>query len=386
MTKRFVDLTDDTADADGYLAMWRGDASTGTARRRSIKTAILGLLSSASVSAFISALSANLSALAGLTSAASKVPYFTGSGTAGLLDLDTDGTLAANSDTKLATQKAVKAYADQLIAAADAMVFKGVIDCSANPNYPAADKGWAYRVSVAGKIGGGSGPNVEAGDLIICLTDSTASGNHATVGANWTISQTNLDGAVIGPASVTDSTFALFDGTTGKLIKSNSATQVATTLGGTAALVALLGANRPQFSAYKSSVTSDQTGDTTAYTVAFDTEEFDVGSNFASNTFTAPVTGNYRLTAYVYLQGLTSSHTTGDLAFVTSDSRNYFLASGPFGTQRDANNELMIGGTMVVPLTAGQSVTVRLRVNGGTKVVDIFGGAARTTAFSGNMT
>lgn len=111
--------------------------------------------------------------------------------------LDTDTSLAANSDTKVPSQKAVKAYADALIAANDAMVFKGVIDCSANPNYPAADRGWTYRVSVAGKIGGGSGVVVQAGDILICLTDSTASGNQATVGANWTVVQTNIDGALV---------------------------------------------------------------------------------------------------------------------------------------------------------------------------------------------
>lgn len=113
-----------------------------------------------------------------------------------LLDtaLDTDGTLAANSDAKVATQKATKTYVDQIVAAQDAMVFKGVIDCSANPNYPAADRGWTYRVSVAGKIGGGSGVNVEVGDILICLTDGTASGNQATVGAAWAVIQANLDG------------------------------------------------------------------------------------------------------------------------------------------------------------------------------------------------
>ncbi len=132
--------------------------------------------------------------------------------------IDTDGTLSANSDTRFATQKAVKTYADQLIAAADAMVFKGSTDCSANPNYPAADRGHTYRVSVAGKIGGASGVVVEAGDLYMCLTDSTASGTQAAVGANWVVSQTNLDGAVIGPASVTSGNLCVFSGTSGKLI------------------------------------------------------------------------------------------------------------------------------------------------------------------------
>src|SRR3954471_16266797 len=46
--------------------------------------------------------------------------------------VDTDVTLAANSDTRLATQKAVKAYTDAIVATTDAMVFKGVQDCSAN--------------------------------------------------------------------------------------------------------------------------------------------------------------------------------------------------------------------------------------------------------------
>jgi hypothetical protein len=143
-------------------------------------------------------------------------------GTAALLESDTDATLSANSNTRLATQKATKAYVDGLLAASDAVVFKGVIDCSANPNYPAADAGHLYRVSVAGKIGGAAGVNVEVGDTLLCTTDGTAAGNQATVGSKWNVIQVNIDGAVIGPASVTSGNLALFDTTTGKLIKESA--------------------------------------------------------------------------------------------------------------------------------------------------------------------
>jgi hypothetical protein len=62
--------------------------------------------------------------------------------------------------------------------------YKGSIDASANPNYPVAKKGDVYKISVKGKIGGASGRPVEAGDEIICNTD-TAAGTEAAVGANW---------------------------------------------------------------------------------------------------------------------------------------------------------------------------------------------------------
>lgn len=128
-------------------------------------------------------------------------------------------TALGTSNTKVPSQNAVKAYADALIGANDAMVFKGVIDASANPNYPAASAGHMYIISVAGKIGGGSGPNVEQGDMIICKTDGTAAGNEATVGAQWAIIQKNIDGAVTGPASSTTGGFPTFNGTTGKVVQ-----------------------------------------------------------------------------------------------------------------------------------------------------------------------
>lgn len=107
----------------------------------------------------------------------------------------------------------------RLLDVADALQFKGSIDAAANPNYPAAEAGHVYRISVAGKVGGASGVNVESGDTLTCNVDSSASGDHATVGANWSITQGNIDGAVIGPATAVDENLALFDTASGKVIK-----------------------------------------------------------------------------------------------------------------------------------------------------------------------
>ncbi|MGB3044531.1 MAG: hypothetical protein WBB98_15230 [Xanthobacteraceae bacterium] len=161
------------------------------------------------------AVASNAAALAGKAPLAS--PALTGTPTA-------PTAAASTNTTQIATTAMVQAALAAYIAAQDVLVFKGAIDCSANPNYPAADAGHVYRVSVAGKIGGSSGKNVEAGDVLTCITDSSSAGTQAAVGANWIITQVNLDGAVIGPASATDARIAVFDGTTGKLLKDGGST------------------------------------------------------------------------------------------------------------------------------------------------------------------
>lgn len=70
---------------------------------------------------------------------------------AGVLITATDLTGAAN--TNVPSTLAIKTYVDGVATANNAMLFKGGINCSVNPNYPAADSGWTYKVTVAGKIG-----------------------------------------------------------------------------------------------------------------------------------------------------------------------------------------------------------------------------------------
>lgn len=102
-----------------------------------------------------------------------------------------------------------------LLAANDAMVFKGVIEDEGGMASADYSAGWTYKVGVAGTY---KGQQCEVGDLIICVKDYAAEG----ADTDWTVVQTNIDGAVTGPESATDGNLAAFDKATGKIIKDST--------------------------------------------------------------------------------------------------------------------------------------------------------------------
>lgn len=152
-----------------------------------------------------------------------------------LIRRDTGGT-ATYGQVKFSTvwnyikSKADNVYANQttvngLLAAADAMIFKGTLDGAATSSNggaggltPAANCGDTYKVATIGYI---NGEPVEVGDIIICTTDSTiasTSSNYSTVKANWVIVQNNVDGAIFkGTNGFTDTHVIIADGTNGKV-------------------------------------------------------------------------------------------------------------------------------------------------------------------------
>ncbi len=139
----------------------------------------------------------------------------------------TNGTAAAASGGTAATPKAVadalaaaKTYTDGLLAANDAMVFKGTLGTGGSVTaLPTSgyQAGWTYRVITAGTY---AGVKCEVGDLIIAVKDYAT----ATANTDWTVVQTNIDGAVTGPASSTDNHVAIFSGAGGKTIKDSGFT------------------------------------------------------------------------------------------------------------------------------------------------------------------
>ena len=136
----------------------------------------------------------------------------------------------------------------------------------------------------------------------------------------------------------------------------------------------------PSFRAARSTAVADITGDATNYTVPFDQVGYDRGSNYSTTTyrFTAPLAGDYHFDAAVGLSGADGvNHATWNIQFNKS------------GTSTPGRAENSIKPTAYTLMTScdiemarGDYLTVEVRVEGGTKVVDL---GSVLTRFSGHL-
>lgn len=127
---------------------------------------------------------------------------------------------------------------------------------------------------------------------------------------------------------------------------------------------------------------SNTTGDGTVAVKAWPTEVYDVGGNFASNTFTAPVDGKYLLQTSVGMSNLLTTHTDVILQILTTNRAYNHRVT--YTTASLAYNNYSISMSCLADMEATDTAVVRLIVSNGTKTVDIAADAA-VNFFSGSL-
>ena len=113
-------------------------------------------------------------------------------------------------------------------------------------------------------------------------------------------------------------------------------------------------------------------------TVVLGAEQFDIGSNFASNTFTAPVTGKYQLSFVIRVDSLDSAATYYQTYLVTSN-KTYYTTIWPAALSQDATYWNLATQAIVAEMDANDTATIGVYQLGGTQQTDI----TSETTFSG---
>ena len=134
---------------------------------------------------------------------------------------------------------------------------------------------------------------------------------------------------------------------------------------------------QPAFLVNPASMQSNIAIDTNV-TIVFGTERFDQGSDFASNTFTAPVTGKYSLNYNLYVLNIDSAADYYSVELVTSNRTYTTIIDPDFG--QDATY-WSLTNTVLADMDASDTAFLRIYQGGGTAQTDI----GTVSHFSGHL-
>jgi hypothetical protein len=135
---------------------------------------------------------------------------------------------------------------------------------------------------------------------------------------------------------------------------------------------------QPAFLAYPASNQNDFAIDAEV-TVVLGTEAFDQGGDFASNTFTAPVTGKYQFNFFVYLVDVDSAADYYRLKLITTGRTYYYI----FDTNRFSADvgRWTIGFSTLTDMLITETAYLSIYQSGGTQQTDI----STNAYFSGHL-
>ena len=209
---------------------------------------------------------------------------------------------------------------------------------SSSGNLGIATTSPSYQLQVNGSV---DILNVQGstGNAFVRFTDSDASADFS-IGAD--------DNSGVGAGA-----FILYD-------RSNSAYRLKVDASG-----ALTIPSQPAFLANPASVQSNiSSGDT----IAFGTEVFDQNGDFASNTFTAPLTGKYQFNLGLFLEQVDTDQTELRIKLVTSNrTYDHFDIGSPFSSDRNLQYHLSV----LADMDASDTAVVQVTFSSGAAQMDV---------------
>ena len=127
-------------------------------------------------------------------------------------------------------------------------------------------------------------------------------------------------------------------------------------------------AAQPLVIAINSASDANQTGGVLIADIEFDTVIKDQNGDFADDTFTAPVTGIYRIDTSVYTEGGTASISQTYLR-IKSTLKNWARRT----RARTGTGDIQITASALIDMDEGDTVFITLQESGGSDTVDIYG-------------
>ena len=130
---------------------------------------------------------------------------------------------------------------------------------------------------------------------------------------------------------------------------------------------------KPKQSAFLAQVATNQSNVANNDTIVFGSERFDQNADFASNVFTAPVTGRYHLSANVRLENIDSSGTWFAIQIQTSN-RNYdnLVSASTLDTDSGYYHFTI---TAIADMDASDTANILFNKSGGSDTGDVTSGS-----------
>ena len=106
-----------------------------------------------------------------------------------------------------------------------------------------------------------------------------------------------------------------------------------------------------------------------------------MGANFASSTFTAPVTGKYYLNVMYRLTNLDSASSYLQVVILGSNRNTTIHTLSDISDHMSGDSEYSFTGATILDMDANDTASVRIRIQGGTAQADVSTDGSYFTGF-----